>query len=219
MYYATAVPTAVRNRVTMSVAPPLGNNRSKRSPTFKPSSTCLLLISSGLTWGSGTTSLFLISPGLWLMLALVVQVLLYVHRNRRLIRDGSPGRPPRLSHSSWAQMVLHLKPPLSRFPVYNHSGLTWTQWPSSAGKIPQASLYLCDVTNIIPTNKHVTLGITSSGLYTNVTCTTQNTGLQNSVIFFIYCGFFINPQETKLTKLTPYTKTGIKKKTKKQKKS
>ena len=32
----------------------------------------------------------------------VVEVLLYVHRNRRLIRDGSPGRPPRLLHSSWA---------------------------------------------------------------------------------------------------------------------
>ena len=31
-----------------------------------------------------------------------VEVLLYVHRNCRLIRDGSPGRPPRLSHSSWA---------------------------------------------------------------------------------------------------------------------
>ena len=30
----------------------------------------------------------------------VVEVLLYVHRNRRLFRDGSPGRPPRLSHSS-----------------------------------------------------------------------------------------------------------------------
>ena len=30
-----------------------------------------------------------------------IQVLLYVHRNRRLIRDGSPGRPPRPSHSSW----------------------------------------------------------------------------------------------------------------------
>ena len=31
----------------------------------------------------------------------VVEVLLYVHRNRRLIiRDGSPGRPPRLSHST-----------------------------------------------------------------------------------------------------------------------
>ena len=25
---------------------------------------------------------------------------LYVHRNLRLIRDESPGRPPRLSHSS-----------------------------------------------------------------------------------------------------------------------
>ena len=33
---------------------------------------------------------------------LVVWVLLYVHRNRRFIREGSPGRPPRLSHSSWA---------------------------------------------------------------------------------------------------------------------
>ena len=32
---------------------------------------------------------------------LVGWVLLYVHRNHRLIRDGSPGRPPRLSHSSW----------------------------------------------------------------------------------------------------------------------
>ena len=28
------------------------------------------------------------------------EVLHYVHRNRRLIRDRSPGRPPRLSHSS-----------------------------------------------------------------------------------------------------------------------
>ena len=30
------------------------------------------------------------------------EVLLYVHRNRRFIRDGSPGCPPRLPHSSWA---------------------------------------------------------------------------------------------------------------------
>ena len=29
-----------------------------------------------------------------------VAVLLYVHRNRRFIRDGGPGRPPGLSHSS-----------------------------------------------------------------------------------------------------------------------
>ena len=33
------------------------------------------------------------------LLKLLVEVLLYVHRNRRFIRDGSPGRPPRLSHS------------------------------------------------------------------------------------------------------------------------
>ena len=36
----------------------------------------------------------------------VVEALLYVHRNRRLIRDGSPGRTPRLSHSSWA-LIIH----------------------------------------------------------------------------------------------------------------
>ena len=29
----------------------------------------------------------------------IVEVLLYVHRNRRFIRDGSPGRPPRLSRN------------------------------------------------------------------------------------------------------------------------
>ena len=33
------------------------------------------------------------------------EVLPYVHRNRRFIRDGSPGRPPPLSHSSWALNV------------------------------------------------------------------------------------------------------------------
>ena len=51
-----------------------------------------------------------------------VEVLLYVHRNRRLIRDGSPGRPPRLSHSSgrvdcccfyrsWFLDITHSVPP------------------------------------------------------------------------------------------------------------
>ena len=30
---------------------------------------------------------------------LMVQMLLYVHRNRRLIRDGCPGRQPPLSHT------------------------------------------------------------------------------------------------------------------------
>ena len=33
-----------------------------------------------------------------------VEVLLYVHRNRRFITDGRPGRPPRHSHSFWALM-------------------------------------------------------------------------------------------------------------------
>ena len=33
-------------------------------------------------------------------------VLLYAHRNYRLIRDRSPGRPPRLSHRSWALLGL-----------------------------------------------------------------------------------------------------------------
>ena len=62
-YHAIAVPTAVQSRVTktMSVAPPLGNSGSERSPALKPSSTSLLLISSGLSWGSSTSSLLLIS--------------------------------------------------------------------------------------------------------------------------------------------------------------
>ena len=36
----------------------------------------------------------------WTTTDVEVEVLLHVHRNRRFIRDGSPGRPPRLSHSS-----------------------------------------------------------------------------------------------------------------------
>ena len=39
--------------------------------------------------------ILLFSYQIWL-----VEVLLYVHRNRSFIRDESPGRPPRLSHSS-----------------------------------------------------------------------------------------------------------------------
>ena len=41
--------------------------------------------------------------------AVVVEVLFYVHRNRRFIRDGSPGRPHRLSHSSWALVSMRLR--------------------------------------------------------------------------------------------------------------
>ena len=38
-------------------------------------------------------------------MVIVVEVLLY----RRLIRDGSPGRPPRISHSSWALKNRHTR--------------------------------------------------------------------------------------------------------------
>ena len=38
-------------------------------------------------------------------------VLLYVHRNRRLIRDGNPGRPPRLSlYSFWEALRVFPRP-------------------------------------------------------------------------------------------------------------
>ena len=38
----------------------------------------------------------------WEWIVQICWVLLNVHRNRRLIREGSPGQPPRLSCSSWA---------------------------------------------------------------------------------------------------------------------
>ena len=40
------------------------------------------------------------------VVAAAAEVLLYVHRNRRLISDGSPGRPPRFSHSSRVPRVV-----------------------------------------------------------------------------------------------------------------
>ena len=43
----------------------------------------------------------------------LVAVFLYVHRNRRFIRDGSPIRPPRLSHSSWTLTTLCISDPPS----------------------------------------------------------------------------------------------------------
>jgi len=36
---------------------------------------------------------------------LMVEVLLYIHRNRRFIRDRSPGCPPWPSHSSWPLII------------------------------------------------------------------------------------------------------------------
>ena len=59
-HHAVDVPTPVQSRVTktLSIAPPVGNNWSKRSPTLSlwPSTTSLLLISSGLasSWESSS---------------------------------------------------------------------------------------------------------------------------------------------------------------------
>ena len=46
-------------------------------------------------------------------------VLLYVHRNHRFIRDGSPGRPPGLSHKQLLSSVDEKHSPKSR--IYRHS--------------------------------------------------------------------------------------------------
>ena len=44
-------------------------------------------------------------------------VLLDVHRNRRLIRNRSPGQPPRLSHSCWALIA---QQPSLALPLFVH---------------------------------------------------------------------------------------------------
>ena len=85
-----AVSTAVRNKVakTWSVRKAAVENNSAARHSIqlrKPSSTSLLLISPGLR---------IHSYG-WRVL--------YVHRNRRLIRDGSPERPPDF-HTFWTAM-------------------------------------------------------------------------------------------------------------------
>ena len=67
--HTIAVPTAMQNRVTMtmSVAPLLGNNWNRRSPTLSlwPNTTSLLLLSSGLasSWESSSP------PSSWSRLA------------------------------------------------------------------------------------------------------------------------------------------------------
>ena len=53
-------------------------------------------------------------------------VLLYVHGFHRLIRDGSPGRPPRLSHSSWALI-------LNSFQCKCYSFFSSKCWKNKAG--------------------------------------------------------------------------------------
>ena len=61
---------------------------------------------------------------------LMVEVLLYVHRNRRFIRDGSSGRPPRLSHRSWTLHKLVLL--LLIASIYSSSLCSWHLWTGLA---------------------------------------------------------------------------------------
>ena len=62
------------------------------------------------------------APELCICSVVVVEVLLYIQRNRRLIRDGNPGRPPRLSSSSWA---LRVDVPLVEFLYLAFSCMPW----------------------------------------------------------------------------------------------
>ena len=64
-----------------------------------------------------TVQTFFICRPFWL-----VEVLLYVHRNRRVIRDGCPGCPPR-SHSFWA-----LEGPFWWFHCYLYKRSTFSLW-------------------------------------------------------------------------------------------
>ena len=107
---------------------------AKEVQLSQPSSTSLLMISSGLTWGSSSTSLLLISLGtLWLQLSVrfgsvvllnvlgcrsvdilgtswdqcrsMVQYCFTSTETIRLVRTDSPGWPPQLSHSSWTMSL------------------------------------------------------------------------------------------------------------------
>ena len=91
-----ALSTVVRKTVTKTVP---------REPTVETRSKVVqLTITAQLCLHVQT------APGLWVTInhpqLCLVKVLLYVHTNIKLIRDGSPGRPPRLSHSSWALTTL-----------------------------------------------------------------------------------------------------------------
>ena len=58
--------------------------------------TLLLLFTETLKWLSTLCRIIMQNHSQ----LLEVEELLYVHRNRRLIRDRNPGRPPQLSHTA-----------------------------------------------------------------------------------------------------------------------
>ena len=97
----------------------------------------------------------------------LLEVLLYVHRNHRFIRDGSPGRPPWLSHSSWALHIIHQLVDIMYYatahwniyiciPVFHMvNGLH--MWPFS-------------VTFNVPCNMRILLLQSTSDILHNITC-------------------------------------------------
>ena len=86
----------------------------------------------------------------------------------RLIRDGSPGRPPPLSHSSWALTKTrnktdfysaHLSPP----PPHTHTH-THTDWPTDPPLPPPTHIYVLTYQFLRISNKIVTITIKHSVL-------------------------------------------------------
>ena len=74
-------------------------------------------------------------------LSLLVEMLPYVHRNRRLNRDGSLGRPPRLSHSFWA-LPLSLLSPYAFITVHLHHFRMDRIWRDRRHHFPDLSCHI-----------------------------------------------------------------------------
>ena len=109
---------------TMYVALLLRNNWSKRHVQLsEPNSTSLLLIYSGLSWGSSTTSHLLISPG---------------PVNECLTSSWEDSSPP----SSWSRLDSVEDKPLVEFMC-----LVFTRMPGESyrRRLRSLLLYLCDV--------------------------------------------------------------------------
>ena len=104
-----ALSTAVRNS---------HRNRVRKSSCWKLQQNTVQYYNS--LWESSFTSF--LKP---LLSCCCCWVLLYGHRNRWFIRDGSPGRPPGLSHSSWtlkwAQLLRSWAPVAGLCDAYNDS--------------------------------------------------------------------------------------------------
>ena len=96
-----ALLTAVRAKVTESEKPVLKPETRRNSPTFYESPAHNLPLQTAPGDDAELDEGWHIRDNKLWPVRVHGSMLLYVHRNRRLIRGGSPGRPPWLSHSSW----------------------------------------------------------------------------------------------------------------------